>query len=89
MQLEVPSRIVDDSDSKPSNFNYWLRYKSNSNDDFKLRIQFWSNFNQFLIKFAQFGLTLTNFLLKDWRSWLKAQKSQLKDQKKLTLTISD
>ena len=44
------------------------------------------DFDLISIKFAQFQLNSINFWFKDW---LKDLKSQLKDWKKLNLTISD
>ena len=37
-RLGSPNQMVDDSDSKPSKFDCWLRYKSNSKDRFESMI---------------------------------------------------
>ena len=55
MRLGVTNGIIDDSDFKPSEFDRWLQYKSDSKDNFEstiaIMIKFWSIFEKKLSNF--------------------------------------
>ena len=83
--LWVLNQIVNDSDSKPSEFDHqlWLLIMI----QIQFQWPFWvddRDFDWFLIKFTQFWLNLTNFWLKDWKieNSIKISKKWIKILKK-------
>ena len=69
------NRIIDDSDSKPSEFKCQIWSDSKSDDEFGLELQFWLNwikFDLFLVKLEQFWIKCQ---LKDQKGHQNCQKS--------------
>ena len=83
-QIGSPNQIIDNSDSKLSEFNCRLWYDSNSNKGFESRIAILIKFRSvFRLNFDLFfNLNLIqNYWLKDQNYPLKDRNYQLKDQK--------